>query len=482
MSGKSYMAGLECWLKGRFGPRWEANILGGSLVQSKKAYKATEDFWQATDDIAGRSVLAKEPLLSKTEFRHGAFYEISTASTRSQRGPHPNNLFADEIDEMPVDVFNAAMNQTMTKNGYPASTALLSTMHKTGGLMSDWVDHAENRGFKLFCFCILEVMEGCYDYSCSRCTLTEWCQGRMKLAMDEAERDQIQSEDIVPGQKAQMGFIPVSDVSRKVKQGSTEENTPAGVQVQAIDVDADLFCKRPSRTGLVYKDFDELVHIVPAQEIHIDSSWPKFRSVDYGYTNPTAVGYYTITSSDQILKYNEYVRVGMTTPELGEYLIEDRKHTKYEATFADPSGANETAILSDMGIEINDKVDNSIETGLNAVRNQLRIRDDGTPGFLMSSDCVYTKFEFGAYSYPKSGISEVPEKKNNHCLDELRYFIVCWQKGYAQSFASLLSGVQVVDRSYHGRRTKAADAFAADKKDKKKAFKGPGKVQRSSNR
>ena len=124
--GKSMMAGLECWMKGRDlrVPYWRANVCAGSGAQARNVYDATDLFWTRTDDIGGRVVLAKEPLKTYTEFLDGSKYEITTSSETAQRGLHPNALFADELDQIPYATFRAALNQT--REGYGISLVQLS--------------------------------------------------------------------------------------------------------------------------------------------------------------------------------------------------------------------------------------------------------------------------------------------------------------------------------------------------------------------
>jgi len=465
---KSFGAGLHCWLKARFHPLWEANILGGSQTQSKKAYEATDIFWRRTDDIKGRHVLDGEPLVTVTRFQNGAKYELGTASTRTQLGPHPNKLIGDEIDEMPVVVFNAAMMQPMTKNGHPASWQLMSTMHKVGGLMADWVDNAAIRGYRAYKWCILEVMESCEDYHCSTCGLVEWCKGRMKPKIEEVRIQELEEGIIEHDQKAIMGFNTVEDVIRKVKQGSVEEETEAGKMVVPIDIEADLFCQRPSRIGLVFKEFSESLHIKSETDIVINPNWPVYRTTDFGFTNPFVCLWFTITPSDVWIFFQEYVERGIIIQRHCDMMVDDQRKRKVQATIADPSGADEKATMRANGIYVSEFDKLTIAEGLQHVRKLLEPREDGSPQFIISTACPVTRYEFTkGYKYPDSGLSENPVDSNNHCMEAIRRAVVAWKQGKLSNLKTLMEGV----KTGSGKRyetTTATEEFEKSKKALKK--------------
>lgn len=466
---KSWLAGLECWMKGRFNGLWDATILGGSKYQSERAYRATDDFWRITDDIDGRDVLLKEPLLSKTVFKNGSVYEILTASETTVRGPHPIATFLDEIDEIKVRIFNAAMEQPQSKGSHEASWALLSTMHRVGGLMANWVDNASAKGFTLYKHCVLETMEGCYDYECSTCPLDEHCQGKMKPAMEAAEESQIERGTIKRGQKAYMGFNTVEDTIKKVQLGITETEIAGQMMVKPVDVAAELFCQRPSKMGLVYQVFNEDVHVVDAKNLVIPDEWPRYRTFDFGYSNPFVCLYIAVSPSDVIHVYREYVEVGIEMPEHCKYLANDS--TKYLVNTADPSGADERAQLRSHKIPTKVAERTSLSEGLDYVRGVLNLRPSGQPNLIISSACRFFISEFLSYRYPENRISEVPEKKNDHSMDAFRYWVSVWREGQLRPFSDLVKEIEVKEAKHYGQGTGARE-YAASKAAVKKLQKG----------
>lgn len=168
--------------------------------------------------------------------------------------------------------------------------------------------------------------------------------------------------------------------------------------------------------GQVYKEFDEDVHVIPENELWIDSMWPRFRAIDFGYENPFVCLYIAVDDQDRIIVYDEYYVRHVTLERHAKHLAEDK--TDYVYNICDVSGASARATLLENGIPTV-AARSSVEHGLEAVRGVLRTRDDGTPGFYISSKCVKTIEEFNLYSYPDvdTKISEEPIKEHDHaCL------------------------------------------------------------------
>jgi len=465
MWGKSFLSGLEAWMKGRYNSHWEANICAGSQSQANRVYKATDSMWRATDDIGGRAVLRRDPLKTITEFLNGSMYETTTASTRSQRGPHPNALFADEIDEMAIDVFNSAMEQTTTRMGHQASTALLSTMHKVGGLMAAWVDTAEKRGYKLYTSCVLETLESCEDYSCSTCNLLEYCQGNLKAVIELARQEQLERGIIEQGQKVRLGFNTVEEIQRKVRQGYEEEEGTG--HIKPIDVAAELFCQRPSRIGMVFPEFRDTFHVVPAQEIEISNRWKKGRTTDFGFTAPFVDLSFAITPIDQIIFYNEFVQPGMTMPDIITHLKEGSRQEVFLHTFADPAGATEIDTIKKAGLRCVG-IGGEVQERLGYIRHLFRTDIDGEPSIIISSACKNFIRELKGYRYPDTGLSEVPIKKDDHCIEAAGRGVKAWRDGLLQELSKMLEDVKMGGGRSNGRRNETDRAFEEAKKASRK--------------
>jgi len=150
--GKSYLAGLITWAKSSIIPGVESAVLAGSLEQAGRVYKAMNSCWAMTglqDDW-----LFDRPTRKATRWRNGSLVSVLTASTKSARGPHPQRVILDEIDEMAEDVYSAAMSQAQSKGDILASIGRLSTNHKIAGMMEAAIASAKENEVPIYKWCI----------------------------------------------------------------------------------------------------------------------------------------------------------------------------------------------------------------------------------------------------------------------------------------------------------------------------------------
>lgn len=102
----------------------DANILGGSGAQSQNVHEAMRAGWN--HPLAPRQMLITD---SMTEMRLTGEVKVRAllASQRSVRGPHPQRLRLDEIDEMDLAILDAAMGQPMPSETVDSQVVLSST-------------------------------------------------------------------------------------------------------------------------------------------------------------------------------------------------------------------------------------------------------------------------------------------------------------------------------------------------------------------
>lgn len=137
--------------------RADVNVLGGTGQQSERVLEAMDRFWQYP--TAPRELLASEPAKKETRFIWGNWIRALMASTASVRGPHPQRLRMDEVDEMDLQILDAAMGQTMARPGIPAQTVLSSTHHYPDKTMSEILKRASDRGWPVYEWCWRETLE-----------------------------------------------------------------------------------------------------------------------------------------------------------------------------------------------------------------------------------------------------------------------------------------------------------------------------------
>jgi hypothetical protein len=134
----------------------DVNILGGSGQQSQRVLEYMADGWANANGLS--HLLSSEPGKKETRLITGNKIVALMASQRSVRGPHPQRLRLDEVDEMAHSIFTSSLGQTLSKNAVKAQTVLSSTHHNPDGTMSKVLAMAQEKGWPIWEWCFKETM------------------------------------------------------------------------------------------------------------------------------------------------------------------------------------------------------------------------------------------------------------------------------------------------------------------------------------
>jgi len=134
-------------------------ILGGSGAQSQRVHETMTEAWDFKG--APRGLLTKDPTKFDTSLVNGGKARTLMASTKSVRGPHPQRMRLDEIDEMEMNVLTSAQGQPMmkkNKNGemLDTNTVMSSTHQYPDGTMTEILKRAKESGWPVFHWCFRE--------------------------------------------------------------------------------------------------------------------------------------------------------------------------------------------------------------------------------------------------------------------------------------------------------------------------------------
>ena len=132
----------------------EVNLLGGSGAQSVNIHEAMREGWDSP--LAPHHMILRETNVG-TVLTNGARVRALMASQRSVRGPHPQRLRLDEIDEMELAILDSAMGQPMPKKGIDTQTVMSSTHQYPDKTMSAILERADENGWPVFSWCYKET-------------------------------------------------------------------------------------------------------------------------------------------------------------------------------------------------------------------------------------------------------------------------------------------------------------------------------------
>ncbi len=179
-----------------------------------------------------------------------------------------------------------------------------------------------------------------------------------------------------------------------------------------------------ARAGRVYAEFERAVHVRECQPPTGAQFW---HAIDFGFTNPFVCLWGALDHDDRLCVFDEY-HCASQTLDVHAREIKRRDDALIARGLlpaggvADPAGRVEREELARHGIMLG-AAENALLAGIDAVRQRLRPRPDGTRGLWIDPRCASLVREFEGYCYEKmaGGEEPLPLKREDHCLDALRY-------------------------------------------------------------
>lgn len=189
--------------------------------------------------------------------------------------------------------------------------------------------------------------------------------------------------------------------------------------------------------GLVYSEFSEAVHCVPA--FTIPASWMRFRAVDFGYEHPFVCLWLAESPEGKLYVYRQiywtHRIVAEHAREIQRLTAESRETVAYTVTDHD---AEDRATLDSCGIKTI-PANKAVSPGIQEVKQRLTPAKDGKPRicFLENSlvevdpwlverglpTCLEEEFPLYAWATrARDGAAQdVPVKMHDHGMDAIRY-------------------------------------------------------------
>jgi hypothetical protein len=219
--------------------------------------------------------------------------------------------------------------------------------------------------------------------------------------------------------------------------------------------------------GLIYPQWDEKVHIVPPLNKDMLKKHKVYVTIDYGLNNPTSIGFWTILDGGYVLRFDEHYERGLFIPDVYEaaYRILTERlgvekvtgYTIMDRSILHKRDSNRGITAATIFSELDKKHFNfgllpypstgDVLTGINRMGAYLAVdknlmnpftKELGSPRMFISQNCEKFRWEIGNYIWAESpnldvdietspdfkNLKEEPLAKNNHAMDESRYFIM----------------------------------------------------------
>jgi len=188
--------------------------------------------------------------------------------------------------------------------------------------------------------------------------------------------------------------------------------------------------------GLIYPEFDININVIMPFKVPIE--WQSMISIDPGLSNPLSCHFYARDFDDNIYVIAEHFAENKTI-EYHAKMINDialklnwkRLSNGMLEALIDSAAKQRTLssqknvvdLFYENGIITNPKVNKDVLSGISTVKTYLK-NISGKSKLFIFSNCVNMIREFKTYRW--SG-SDSPIKEDDHCLDELRYYIMSLQ-------------------------------------------------------
>ncbi len=187
-------------------------------------------------------------------------------------------------------------------------------------------------------------------------------------------------------------------------------------------------------SGLVYPEFDENVHVLK-NPFMPPKEWQDIISIDPGFNNPLSAHWYCVDYDGNVYVVAESYEAGKDVCYHSEKINQIsnqlgwKRDSRGRLNALIDSAANQrtlsgcksvTELFYDYGIIANPKVNKDTFSGIQRVKQFLKI-NNGKPKIYIFPCCVNLIRELKSYRW---GEGESPIKKDDHALDELRYYIM----------------------------------------------------------
>lgn len=199
------------------------------------------------------------------------------------------------------------------------------------------------------------------------------------------------------------------------------------------ELEARQFGKFVNSQGLVYSEFDENVNVI--EPFDLPKEWQDNISIDPGLNNPLSAHWYAKDFDGNIYVVEEHFEAKRSIEYHAQKIKEKSKklgwkkssNGMYSALI--DSAANQRTLASEKnvvelfyenGILTNPRVNKDLFSGISVVKRYLK-SSDGKSRLFIFKNCVNLIREIKAYWW---GGGDNPIKKDDHCLDELRYYLM----------------------------------------------------------
>lgn len=238
-----------------------------------------------------------------------------------------------------------------------------------------------------------------------------------EIYLNENEDDEVWCEEM---EWADNPYLDQQEIERMTKTLSNDE------------LQSRRYGKFMQTGGLVYSEFDERVHVI--EPFSVPKEWYDNISIDPGLNNPLSAHWYAEDFDGNIYVIAEHFDRGKDViyhsakiKEICDKLDWPRFNGKI-SSLIDSAAMQKTLASTKSVVElfyendilVNPKVNKDMFSGINTVKRYLK-DGEGKAHLFIFKNCVNLIREIKSYWW---GNDDLPVKKDDHALDEMRYYLM----------------------------------------------------------
>jgi hypothetical protein len=477
--GKTYLAAVATVMDALLRGPMKTCVLGGSFDQSDRLADYVRDLLTAYP----RNVAA-EMTRPRVNLKNGSRIDMLAQSQTAVRGQHVQKIRCDEVDLFDSEIWRAVQFATRSKSGSRGSIEVLSTLHRSGGLMQQLVDQARSTGILPVSECSTGILPvSVASSSCSSASSfverLQQQQPQQRHGQDardthgqdahathgqDAHATHGQDGHATHGQDARAtngratGYRLIQwclwEVIERCDESRRCEDCPLAPDCRGVareangffSIDdaiairarssrtaweAEMLCRGVRRDRLVLREFDPARHI---GEVAYNRAWPLYRAMDFGFTSPMVCLWLQVTPAGCVHVLSEYLMPRRAISQHAKAILAMDPGKPVTATYVDPAGKQKestsgvacTELLHSLGIYCTSR-QSGISEGLELIRAALDPAD-GPATLRISPKCRQLIDAFENYHYPPpeayTDRSRPVKDGPDHAIDALRYFFV----------------------------------------------------------
>lgn len=491
--------------------------VGAVLAQAKRCYEYQTKFMLSSKIrpiIEDKNIAQEDRILQKLNMEKSTFLvdnqtvtiEVLPCTLKALNGPHVPLVVTDEIDTVSgegLKAFKEISGMLDTKGDKKALRVGISTRKSRYGLMNRMMEDAEAAGRHVRRWTAWEFTERCPDDRSGVVpTISYHIQDDMEVVDEETfklkdpKKQKEYVQHTMPGEKClkcPAASICLGDAKKQASKSWMLK--PVGELIKKIRSEgtdwalAQLMNLKPSVEGIIYKEFDEKIHVkdwngmwrtltgieFPGECSHDifvkkchSMNLPCYAGVDWGWSNPNTVVYFFVDKRDNVYVVRSDGMTFVSQPEWIHY-IKTKYNSMYRCQLYFPDVADQGAVteMKKAGLPVSAENDKSINVGIQVIKKLLRVpgtADTKIHVAKQTNEPLIT--EFLTYHFKTSAdgtITEMPDTEYDHWLDALRYPLTMLMGKGTMVIGHIIEAdkASTIDNFGNYYKTPSAEEFAA---------------------